>query len=211
MAGSRVKRFDGVRWNDLLNVKKYNGSSWVDAQAYFWDGNSWEPMIDRSPGTTTRTAEWSSSWCATYNGSGSRIRTDSGYQGYYSSNNGNQKAMFGFTALDGMQRTLAGATINLVKLDFVVSHTYASSGTTFQFGTHNYTGSSSPGTYSSVLKALTTYTASVGQINNLTLSNTIGTQIRDKLAAGIVLETSNTGNNYYGAISSMTLRITYTK
>ena len=40
MGGIQVKKYNGSAWVNGA-VKKYKGSSWVDAYTYKWNGSAW--------------------------------------------------------------------------------------------------------------------------------------------------------------------------
>lgn len=212
MPSSRIKRWNGTAWVDHYDVRVYNGSAWVDTNGNRWDGDSWVPLLDRTPGTAPYKGSWSSNWVGGYNESGSRIRTDVGFQGRFSGTNGRQKAMFGLPYA-AIRTALAGSTINAVVISMVVTHTYWNSGSIFQIGTHDHEAGTSPTTYTNIMSRYlaTTDVLAPGNHKEIPVANTFGNQLRDGTAAGLILETTSNDWLYYGSVSSMQVTIHYTK
>ena len=211
MPSSRFRKFNGTSWEQLYDVRRWNGSAWVDLNANRWDGETWVPMIDRTPGTAPYTSAWNTNWVASYNESGTRINTSAGYQGRFSSTNGRQKAMFGLPYAN-IRAALSGATIDAVKIKLAVSHSYWGSGAIFQIGTHDYESGSSPTSYTSIVsRYLATTSAIAPGVHEFNVSNTFGTQLRSGAAAGLILETPYDDLLYYGAVTGMQITVDYTK
>ena len=59
MGGIQVKKYNGSAWVDGA-VKKYNGSSWVDGYTYKWNGSAWVQIYPDTFVSTSKTVTGSS-------------------------------------------------------------------------------------------------------------------------------------------------------
>ena len=59
MGGIQVKKYNGSAWVDGA-VKKYNGSSWVDGYTYKWNGSAWVQIYPDTFVSTSKTITGSS-------------------------------------------------------------------------------------------------------------------------------------------------------
>lgn len=169
------------------------------------------------PQTYTKT--WTASWTEQYQGDNSAnsyYGSDTAVQGYYSSNNGNQRSLIGFPST--IASTLSDtATINKVEVYLYFNHWYYNSGGTAVIGVHGHT--SAPGTFSG--------TDNVVQSGNwpkpggrwVTLPSAYWNGWRNGTYRGIVLGPGpSTSKTYYGkangsgaSSSKPQLRIKYTQ
>jgi hypothetical protein len=170
-----------------------------------------------APQTYTKT--YYATWTGSYFGNGSRRNSNGDmYQGFYSSNNGNQKSMIGFNHSQ-IQSDLAGSTIKKVQLTLKNKHWYYNSGGTAVIGRHNDTAASAPTTFSGTGNINQSSGWPKGGTRTVTLNNGIAEALRDDSAEGIIIGPGPSTNKIYygyfqgGASSSSRpkLTITFTK
>lgn len=174
----------------------------------------------------TYTTTYNATWSATYQQSGTRrpdaIDGDKQYQGFYSSNNGNQKALIGFD-YSSIQSDLSGATVTKCEVYLYFNHWYFNAGGTAVIGTHDNTttANNGPSTYPTGdvhtnRKQVSGWGINVGKW--VDLGTTIGNEFKSGASLGIAMGPGpSTSQTYYGSYDgdNMTnepkLRITYTK
>jgi len=174
-----------------------------------------------SGGVQTYTKTYSATWCGRYNGSGSRISSNSDiYQGQYDGTNGNQKSIIGFD-WNTIQSDLAGATITKVEVTLKNKHWYNNAGGTAVIGTHNSSASSAP-------SSCPTLNDDLGQFSGwpklatwaVTVDNTdFGVALKNGTAKGLCIGPGpSTSHEYYGYFAGSNdstnkpkITITYTK
>lgn len=59
MGGIQIKKYNGSAWVDGA-IKKYNGSSWVDGYTYKWNGSAWVQIYPDTFVSTSKTIKGSS-------------------------------------------------------------------------------------------------------------------------------------------------------
>lgn len=205
VAGIRVQ---GETWNRLWVE---DAGELVTETSYDLSGAGGSP-----PQQYTKT--YSTTGTASYQSDGDkRTGIAEGYQGEYSSTNGNQFSWYLFS-YSTIASDLAGSTINKVEVYLKNKHWYYNSGGTAVIGYHNSATLPDPATYPSSTDNITQSSFTYGQAKWVTVSNTIGNAFRDGTAKGIMLgKGPNNDNIYYGYFAGngqtgeMQLRITYTK
>jgi hypothetical protein len=213
-----------------VSGSKYQGTSY--GRAWAEDIGSVKPyntfLADTSAGSTPPppptqqyVKTWSSNESGCYAADGTnRTGYDSGhlFQGYYSGTNGNQFSFVGFDDAN-IRSTLSGATVNKVEIYLKNLHWYQNDGGTVYIGTHNQTTLSGNHSSSQILNdRISSSGFSVGQGKWFTVSNTIGTNLRDNTAKGIAIgQAPSNSQSYYGYFAGNgqsgepQIRITYTK
>lgn len=189
--------------------------------------------IDQSSGgggttpVTTVTKTYNATWSGTYNQAGTfrNPGTDPSvhgiYQGYFSSNNGTQKALIGFPYAT-IVSDLTGAVVNKIEVYLYYSHWYFNGGGTARIGTHNLTNSSAPASFpgsdtTASRKLVTSWGVNVGQWVDVT-SLGIGAEFQAGTTKGFMIgggtSTDQTFYGYadpFGGTHPPQVRITYTK
>lgn len=176
------------------------------------------PVVPPQP-ITYETA-WSATWTQAYRQSGGVTGGDQ-QKLYYgnsgeSSYNGRQSSLIGFDYA-AIQAALAGAVINKVEIYLYNEHTWLNSGATVYFGTHS--NATKPGTFGGVVTNFISTGATKRSLGTWHVVNTtIGAQLRDASAKGIVLQAPNDSTSYYGYAAGIgdgppipQIRINYTK
>ncbi|WP_181800947.1 hypothetical protein [Streptomyces shenzhenensis] len=156
--------------------------------------------------TKTYSATWSGSYAA--RGSYNSYYGNSCMQGYYSSTNGMQASLIGFSSALGTD--LSGATIQKAEVYLYFDHWYNNTGGTAVIKAHNFT--SRPSTFSSDAESKSvSWAKNVGKWVDIT-SVFDSTKWR-----GIALDPNNSSTTYYGRARGYgqtnppKLRVTYTK
>ncbi|MFD9394133.1 hypothetical protein ACFWBB_26375 [Streptomyces sp. NPDC060000] len=156
--------------------------------------------------TKTYAATWSGSYAA--RGSYNSYYGNSCYQGYYSSTNGMQASLIGFSSALGTD--LSGATIQKAEVYLYFDHWYNNAGGTAVIKAHSFT--SRPATFSSDAESKSvSWAKNVGKWVDIT-SVFDSTKWR-----GIALDPNNSSATYYGRARGYgqtnppKLRVTYTK
>jgi hypothetical protein len=212
---SDIKRFNGSSWVDI-NPKRFDGSNWVNVDALRFDGSKWVNMTSQQYTTT-----WTATWSQSYRGSGTK-RTDyrSGKlcQGEYAYDPfwGLQRSLCGFNDVD-MRSKLAGARIDDVDLYLKAEHWYWVSGGKAVIGYHNH--SSEPTNFSH-----SKYGQKHADFNSrshaqwIDMPNAFGEGIRDGRYKGFSIFASSYNHIYYGVFRGAydgsyapKIKITYTK
>ncbi len=172
-------------------------------------------------GTNTYTRTYNATWCGRYNGSGTRLSSNSDiYQGQYNSTHGNEKSIIGFDS-PSIRADLLGATITKVEVVLKNKYWFNSTGGTAIIGTHNSSAGSAPstcptlnddlGAFSGWPKAAT-WTVVVDNAD-------FGVALQAGTARGLCIGPAPTTNHvYYGYFAGSNdstnkpkLKITYTK
>lgn len=96
----KVKHWDGGSWANG-EYRKWTGSVFNTANAYYWNGSSWVLMTDRTPPTSTFTKQYTTAFHMSYAYGGTSQRNDgseasSNYQGNYGGYWGIQCSVFGY-------------------------------------------------------------------------------------------------------------------
>ena len=135
----RLKHWTGSAWANA-ELRRFNGTSEVTVNQYFWDGASWVLCTDRTPPTSTHTVQYSAIWSKSYQGNNTG-RTDSNattnrYQGNSGQDSwGIQKSAWGLAS--AVQSDIAGAVAYYSARVFMTNlHTWYASGGTCRLGTH---------------------------------------------------------------------------
>ncbi|MFE1289616.1 hypothetical protein [Streptomyces sp. NPDC058751] len=156
--------------------------------------------------TKTYSATWSGSYAA--RGSYNSYYGNSCYQGYFSSTNGMQASLIGFSS--ALATDLAGATIQKAEVYLYFDHWYYNAGGSAVIKAHSH--ASRPSTFSCDSESKTVaWAKSVGKWVDIT-SVFDSTKWR-----GIALDPNNSSLNYYGRARGYgqtnppKLRVTYTK
>lgn len=185
--------------------------------------NTGVPQSGGGGGTpvTSHTTTYTSTWSGSYNGSGGR-RTDTSniYQGFFSSNEGNQKSLVGFNHAQ-IQSDLTGATVTKTEVYLYYAHWYFNAGGTAVIGTHNLSNTSAPSTFpgsgtTANRVQSSGWTPATGKW--VTVSNTIGNELKAGTTKGLMIGPGpSTSQTYYGYANGATqsnspkIRVTYTK
>lgn len=169
----------------------------------------------------TYTTTWNFDWSGSYDGSGNynSYFGNGMNQGYYSSNNGNQAAMMGFssTNLSSIASALSGATINSCNVYLYANHWYYNSGGTAVIGTHGV-ANTRPSTFSGTQNRLQVSSWANPAGKTVSLGTTIGGEFKSGTTKGIILgHGPSTSYTYYGNFNGAGqsykpyLTISYTK
>ena len=134
-----MKKWNGSSWVNAV-AKKWNGSSWVNATVKKWNGSAWVTVASSSTANTLN-----ASWSSVYRSNNSK-RTDLGtklQQGQYKgdSTNGINRSLVGFSLSGYVGKDIKGIRLYLKSTDW-----YYATGGTVHIGWHNH--SSSPSTFS---------------------------------------------------------------
>ncbi|MFJ1552700.1 hypothetical protein [Streptomyces mirabilis] len=166
-------------------------------------GTATAPVVQN---TKTYSATWSGSYAA--RGSYNSYYGNSCMQGYYSSTNGMQASLIGFSSALGTD--LSGATIQKAEVYLYFDHWYNNAGGTAVIKAHSFT--SRPSTFSSDAESkAVSWAKNVGKWVDIT-SVFDSTKWR-----GIALDPNNSSATYYGRARGYgqtnppKLRVTYTK
>ncbi len=167
--------------------------------------------------TQAVTKIYSGTGTGSYRSDGSRrFLNDLMYQGYYSSNHGNQRSLVLFDYAQ-IQADLSGATILKTEVTLQNYHWYHDYGGTALIGTHNNGNIPSTWPSSGLDTSISTITNwAYGATRTVQVSNDIATAIASGTAKGITLGPApNTNSIYYGYFNgsptATKLKITYTK
>ena len=210
---SQIKRFNGTSWVNIT-PKRYNGSNWVDAQGYKFDGTKRVNIT-----TQQYTKTWEATWSQTYRENGARrtdFRGNMLCQGKYADDIwGHMRSLCGFDDAD-IRATLSGAKIEKVELYLKNEHWYYYSGGTAIIGYHNH--ATEPDTFShSLYNAKQQKYSSRGQAQWITMPNSLGEGIRDNKYKGFSIYAGSASIGYYGVFYGANssykpkLKITYSK
>jgi hypothetical protein len=174
-------------------------------------------MGSGTPPTQQYVKTYSAQWSESYQEDGDGRNVSECYQGRFSSTNGNQFSLIGLP-YSTIQSDLSGATIDKVEIYLNNNHWYQNSGGTAVIGTHTYATEPATASLANVSENLDTESFTYGQAKWFTVTNTIGTKLRDNTAKGIALGPGNsTSTTYYGYFAGNgqsgdpQIRITYTK
>lgn len=168
-----------------------------------------------TPPVQNYTKYYNATWTSSYYSSGNKRNDNSDmYQGFYSSNNGNQRSLMGFN-YSQIQSDLSGATITAVYLTAKNTHFYYNSGGTAVFGSHNYTSSPSTWNTNNVTEGRNSFSWAYGATKTVSLGVAYGNEFKSGACRGIALGPgSSNALDYYGYFvggSNPYLRIDYTK
>lgn len=161
-----------------------------------------------TPFTFTYTADWDGTYTGsgTYRNPGTDPAVHGLYQGFYSPNNGNQKALVGFD-YSQIQSDLAGATITKFEVYLYYSHWYFNNGGTAVVGYHNLSNSSHPASYPGSGITAGGWTFPNWQINQgqwVELGIAVGQGFQAGTIKGIAIGPGPTTSNlYYGYCDSL--------
>lgn len=202
-AGQTVRLFGGSNHMGHMYVEDV-GPYVPETGQYNTGGGSSTPPVKRY--TKTYSATWSGSYSnrGAYNSHwGNKC-----YQGYYSSTNGMQASLIGFSS--ALATDLAGATINKAEVYLYFDHWYQNSGGTAVIKAHKHT--SRPGSFSSDGEAMSiAWGKNVGKWVDITA-------VFDSTTwRGIALDPNNSSTAYYGRARGAgetyapQLRVIYTK
>jgi hypothetical protein len=193
-----------------------NGRVYVEDLGPVLDYGSYDMGTGTAP-VQTYTKTYSASWSGSYQADGDNRNISECYQGYYSLTNGNQYSLIGFPYAT-IQSDLSGATITKVEVYLNNNHFYNNSGGTAVIGTHTYSSEPGNASLSSVDEDITRSSFTYGQAKWVTVSNSIGTALKNNTAKGIALGPGpTTSTTYYGYFAGNgqsgepQLRITYQK
>lgn len=160
---------------------------------------------------------YSAQWSESFQSDGDDRNVSECYQGFFSSTNGNQYSLIGLPYTT-IQSDLASSTISKVEIYLNNNHWYQNAGGTAVVGTHTYATEPTSASLANVDEDLDRESFSYGQAKWFTVTNTIGTKLRDNTAKGIALgpgpTTSSTYYGYFagnGQTGEPKIRITYTK
>jgi hypothetical protein len=168
--------------------------------------------------TATYTKRFNATSSRSYDGDGGYRTGDPAthdcFQGYYSGTHGNTKSIVCFDDA-AIRSTLAGASIQSVKLKFRVKHSYYNAGLNVHVKTHNF--SSAPATYSAGGEIAARSGCMEGSTYSVTLPLSFATDLKNGNARGVSFYGPSTNRAYYGYLYGPTsnsvpqLIITYTK
>lgn len=222
MALEWLKVWNGSAWVFMNQAKVWNGSAWVPAHASshkVWDGSAWQPTQAQEASLTlkwdaaapTPTGSWTTytktfyaTWGATYQSDGDKRSETDLYQGYYSSTNGNQKALAGF---DFAILPNTSGTVECLSCYVTLKnkHWGSAAGGTAVLGTHNKT--SEPATYpgSGVTVSRVTSSMERYQTKKISLGTTIGAEFMNGTSHGVAIGPGDTtALTYYGYFEGST-------
>lgn len=189
---------------------------WVEDVGPAVEYGSYNPATDAAP-TQQYVKTYSANWSASYQSDGDNRNVSECYQGYYSGTNGNQYSLIGLPYAT-IQSDLSGATINKVEVYLNNNHWYSNSGGTAVIGTHTYSTEPSTASLANVDEDINRSSFTYGQAKWVTVSNAIGTALKNNTAKGIALGPGpSTSTAYYGYFAGNgqsgepQVRITYTK
>lgn len=209
------------------NSVNYQGTNY--GRIWLEDAGVAVPYGTFDPGTPDTppqqyTTTYDATWSASYSSSGSRVAVDGEpqRQGFYSSSQGNQRALIGFP-YSTIQSDLSGATVTKCEVYLYYNHWYSFAGGTAVIGTHDNTttANNGPSTYpSGDVNAdrvrVSGWGRNVGKW--VSLGTTIGAEFTSGVSRGIAVGPGpSNSTEYYGKFDgdNMThepqLRITYTK
>lgn len=171
-----------------------------------------------APPVTTYTKSYGATWYQTYKGSLAQKSDTTANQGQLDSgSDGNQRSLVGFDYAT-IRSDLAGATISKITVTATAEHWWYNSGGTAVIGTHNYTSKPSTWADSRVSQDRTRSSGwARGARKTVTLSNTIGNELRDGTSTGIAFGPGPSSDVlYYGKFTGSgsarpVITITYTK
>lgn len=210
---------------------KYQGTNfgrvWLKDIGQVVDYDTFDPAANGggsdggSTPVTTYTKSYTATWCGRYNGSGSKISSNSDiYQGQYDGTNGNQKSIIGFDSAQ-IRSDLSGATVSKITLTLKNKHWYNNAGGTAVVGTHNSSAGSAPSTCPTLTDDLNRYSQWPKLATwAVTLDNTdFGVALKNGTARGVCIGPGpSTNHEYYGYFAGSNggtgapkLTITYTK
>lgn len=177
------------------------------------------PAVPAQP--TVQVGEWEAVWSQAYRQSGGFTGSNPNYLYYGSagdSYNGKQTSLVGFDYA-AISAALAGAVINSVEIGINNLHTWPSGGTTTYFGMHN--NATKPSNYSGAA-VVANQVSSAKVLRNQwafhSVSTAFGSNLRDGVIKGIIIQAPNSTTSYYGyaagvgsGLTPPHIRITYTK
>jgi hypothetical protein len=172
---------------------------------------------DATP-VTNYTKTYNATWFQTYRSTGAQKTDTTANQGQLDSgSDGNQRSLVGFDYAT-IRNDLAGATISKITLTAYAEHWWYNSGGTAVIGTHNYT--SKPSSWSDSRVNQNRQTSSSwprAAKRTVTLSTSIGNELRDGSTTGIAFGPGNSSDTiYYGKFTGSgsnrpSITISYTK
>jgi hypothetical protein len=170
------------------------------------------------PAVTTYTRTYSATWYQTYtSGGGQKSDTTANQGALGSGSDGNQRSLVGFD-YNTIRNDLSGATISKITLTAYAEHWWYNSGGTAVIGTHNYTSKPSSWADSRVNQNRQTSSGWPRSAKRtVTLSNTIGNELKAGTSTGIAFGPGNSSDQiYYGKFTGSgsnrpSITITYTK
>lgn len=208
-------------WDTNSDGGQFQGTDytrvWVEDTGKIALVSSYDPSSDAPPVqqyTKTYTATGSDS----FDQDGSDRNVPQCYQGYYSTNHGNQWSMIQFDDAQ-MRADLAGAVIDDVNVYLNNTFSYYNAGMTAVVGTHNRDVIAGDQSYGgSIIPDRTREDFNKGQSKWFDVPNSIGEDFRDGNARGLVLgQGPSTSHTYYGYFAGYSqsgppkIQITYTK
>ncbi|WP_328491181.1 hypothetical protein [Streptomyces zaomyceticus] len=202
-AGQTVRLFGGSNHPGLFYIEDV-GPYLAETGVYNSGGGT--ATAPKQKLTKTYAATWSGSY--SNRGSYNSYYGNKCMQGYYSSTNGIQASLIGFSS--ALATDLAGATINKAEVYLYFDHWYSNSGGTAVIKAHKHT--SRPGTFSSDAEAQSiAWGKNVGKWVDITA-------VFDSTTwRGIALDPNSSSSAYYGRARGYgetyppQLRVTYTK
>lgn len=195
------------------------GRVWVEDAGPIIDFSSFDASGSGggTPPPQTYTKTYLANWSGSYQSDGDNRNISECYQGYYSGTNGNQYSLIGLPYAT-IQSDLSGATINKVEVYLNNNHWYQNAGGTAVIGTHTYSSEPSTASLANVNEDINRSSFTYGQAKWVTVSNSIGTALKNNTAKGIALGPGpSTSTAYYGYFAGNgqsgepRVRITYTK
>jgi hypothetical protein len=200
-SGQTARLFGGTNHQGLFYVEDI-GPRVPETGVYNTGGGTATPPVKQY------TKTYSSIWSGSYSNRGAynSFYGNAMNQGYYSSTNGVQAALVGFSSTLGTD--LSGATIQKAEIYLYFEHWYANSGGQAVIKAHRHT--SRPSTFSCDAESKTvSWARNTGKWVDIT-------SVFDSTSwRGIALDPNSTSSTYYGRASLWTyppkLRVTYTK
>lgn len=171
--------------------------------SYYSGGTSGGSGSGSTTTKTTYTKSYGATWTRSFTGSGGYNSYYGSHlvQGYYSSNNGNQRAMVGFNDAQ-IRSDLSGASILSATLTLYSTWWYYNAGGTAVIGTH--ASSSAPSTFSGTPDRLRSSSWPKSYRRTVNLGTTIGNDFRTGAARGITLGPGpTTSHEYYGKFAGV--------
>ena len=198
-----------------ISPKKWNGSNWVDAQAYKWDGDKWVNVS-----TQQHVKTWDSTWTQSYGDENQKRTGDRALKlshGYYPNVDGYWGIMRSLCGFGDIAKELQGAKIDKVEIYLRNEHWYYYAGGKVGIGYHNHATVPQTFSHSHYQAKVESYSAR-GQAKWITMPKSLGEGIRDGKYKGFSLYTDSKIMDYYGIFygaqdgsNKPKLKITYTK